>query len=110
MISSQLPQTRDFLAKAMKILGHDGAGITPRTIQRGIGHVIHEFVHPFIRGSGCRLQDGFKGEGHVGAGVTVRNRKNIDAVQVFPALEHVADTGRQRTQHARRIKVGNGFG
>ena len=92
----------------MKVLRHDGAGITPRAVQRRIGHVIHQVVDAVVGRRGCRVQDGLEREGHVGAGIAVRNGKNVDAVQVFAALEQVRDAGRQRPQQARGVEIGNG--
>jgi len=92
----------------MKILGHDGAGISPCAIQGRIGHVIHQRIDPVIGGSGRCLEYGFERKGHVRSRISVRHGKHIDAVQVLAALEHVTDTGRQCAQHARSIKIGYG--
>ena len=94
----------------MEKLGHDGSRISSRAVQRRIGHVIHQVINALIGGRGGRLKNGLESKGHIGARITIWHRENIDAVQVLPALKHVTNTGRQRTQQTGRIEVGNRCG
>ena len=49
-------------------------------------------------------------ESHIGAGITIRYRKNIDPVDVLPALEKALYTGGQTPHQAGRINVRNALG
>ena len=57
-----------------------------------------------------RLVDHLEAERHIGAGVPIRHRKNINPVDVFPASEKVPDRGGQSPHHALGINVSNGLG
>jgi len=56
------------------------------------------------------LVNDLEAESHVGAGITIGYRKNVDPVDVFPALEQVSYTGGQTPHHPGRIDISNGLG
>ena len=50
---------------------------------------------------------GLEGECHIGAGIAVGNRKNVDAVDVITPLKQVPDAGAKRARHALPVQVSN---
>ena len=56
------------------------------------------------------LVDNFETERHVRAGIAIRYRKDIDQVNVFPALKNAPDSGGQSPHHTGCINVSYGLG
>jgi hypothetical protein len=44
---------------------------------------------------------------HIGAGIAIRNRENINPVDIFTTLKKVPNTSGQTPHHAGRINVSN---
>ncbi len=69
------------IADALEELRDDGAGVSPRAIEQDVREVGQEFAKTVAAGFGEHVQHCAQRDAQVGAGVTVRNREDIDAVE-----------------------------
>ena len=96
------------LAKPLEILRHDSARIAPGAVKRTLGNQIHDFIEIGVRPVPQRVQDRLERERHVGAGVPVGDRENIDAVDIVPVQEQVSDAGAKRAGQPWTVQIGDG--
>ena len=96
------------LAKALEILGHDGAGIAPRSVQSTFCDDVNGLGQSQLGMIAQRVENGLEGKCQVGAGITVRHGKNIDAVEIVATQKQVAYTRAQRAGQPWSVQVCNG--
>ena len=56
------------------------------------------------------LMNNLEAKRHVGAGIAIRHRENINPVDIFATLKKVPYTSGQASYHAGRINVSNSLG
>jgi len=56
------------------------------------------------------LVNDLEAESHIGAGIAIRHRENINPVDIFATLKKVPYASSQASHHAGRINVSNSLG
>ena len=56
------------------------------------------------------LMNDLEAKRHIGAGIAIRHRENINPVDIFATLKKVPNSGSQTPHHAGRINVSNSLG
>ena len=95
-------ERRERVGEAAEDLREDHAGVPAGTHQRTVPDRLADLLHGGAVG-GQLVDDGFERERHVGAGVAVGHRVDVEAVQLFLVVaQHVAVGGDHAAQISRR--------
>jgi hypothetical protein len=88
----------------MQKLGQDRPRIAPRPVERGVRDDFQQSpgVLLALRQGGAH---GSQRDGEVGAGIAVRDRKHINAIEMFRIGDDAGDAGQQSARKPLSVKV-----
>ncbi len=91
-VSADVTFFREFLDEAAQELGQDHPGITPRAHQRTVGDGPSDTAHGSIVTDFLKFSDNrFNGEGHIGPGIAVGHRINVQSIDdLFMGAQQLA--------------------
>ena len=93
------------LGQAHQELRHDRTGVAACAVDRIVAHPDQQLADVAAATAQCALQDAAEGRGQVAAGVTIRHREDIDAVELFTGGN---DPARTRDEGAAQRWGGDG--
>jgi len=90
---------------ALEELRHDRPGIPPRTIQQGVGRCGQHLAKMWIGLIPEHAESGSEGQAQVRACVAVRNRENIDAIEILLLPDNAVNSRHQRLRQGVPVDV-----